>query len=281
MTRYLLRSKVVSTVPEPPDGLLAAALRYAGAGWPVFPCRPDGTPAPGWKAPLTKHGFQDATTDSAVIRAWWQTWPWANVAIATGAPGPDALDVDVKPDGSGFAALGKLKRAGLLTGAAALIRTRSGGAHIYFAGTVQGCHALPRHHLDFKGRGGYVLAPPSIVGGKPYELLDHRAGTAALDWPKVIAVLDPPPTSSRRSRQAAPRRSSGELPPGVRRALEAPAPDRSAALHRLVGACVRAGLDEPAIHELAAGYEPAVAKYGCGPRLHAEVDRSLTKIGAT
>ena len=64
----------------------------------------------------------------------------------------------------------------------------------------------------------------------------------------------------------------------MRRALEAPAPDRSAALHRLVGACVRAGMDESVIHELAAGYEPAVAKYG--PRLHTEVDRSLTRIGA-
>jgi hypothetical protein len=50
------------------------------------------------------------------------------------------------------------------------------------------------------------------------------------------------------------------------------------ALHRLVGACVRAGLDEPVIHEIAAGYEPAIAKYG--PRLHAEVGRSLTRIAA-
>jgi Bifunctional DNA primase/polymerase, N-terminal len=255
-----------------------AALRYANTGWPVFPCRPDGTPPPDWKAPLTDHGFHDATADPATIRAWWDRWPDANVAIATGAPGPDVLDVDVKPDGNGFAALNRLKRAGLLAGAAALVRTRSGGLHVYFAGTVQGCHALPRHHLDFKSRGGYVLAPPSVVGGKPYELLDHRAGTAALDWPKVSAALDPPQTSPRPRSRTVPLRSSGDLPPAVRQALEAPAPDRSAALHRLVGACVRAGLDEPAIHELAACYEPAVAKYG--PRLHAEVDRSLNRIGS-
>lgn len=256
---------------------LAAAVRYARSGWPVFPCRPDGTPPPEWKAPLTEHGFCDATTDLGIIRAWWDRWPDANVGIATGVPGPDVLDVDVKPDGDGFAALGKLKRAGLLTGAAALVRTRSGGLHVYFAGTVEGCHALRRHHLDFKGRGGYVMAPPSVVGGKPYELLDHRAGTAALDWPKVSAALAPP-TSPRRFSRSAPLRSSGDLPPIVRRALEAPVPDRSAALHRLVGACMRAGLDESAIHGLAAGYEPAVAKYG--PRLHAEVDRSLNRIGS-
>jgi Bifunctional DNA primase/polymerase, N-terminal len=273
---------------------LRAALAYAASGWPVFPCRPDAKvpvipaahPADD-PARLTcrgecgrqGHGFHDATTDPAVIRSWWARWPDANPAIATGTPGPDVLDVDVKPDGNGFAALNQLKRAGMLGGAAALIRTRSGGLHVYFTGTAQGCHALRRHHLDFKATGGYVLAPPSIVGGKPYELLDHRAGTATLNWPKVVVVLDPPRTSRPCPPRTAPPCSlPGELPAAVRRALKAPAPDRSAALHRLVGACLRAGLDEPVIHEIAAGYEPAIAKYGS--RLHTEVDRSLGRIGA-
>lgn len=264
--------------------VLRAALAYVRAGWPVFPCRSDNPRCPHadkcrvCKSPLTEHGFHDATTDEAVVRAWWERWPDANPAIATGAPGPDVLDVDVKPEGNGFSALSQLKRAGILTGAAALVRTRSGGLHIYFAGTDQGCHALRRHHLDFKACGGYVLAPPSAVHGKPYELLDRRPGTAALDWPGVTAVLEPPRPSPRCSPQPSPRCSPhGELPPSVRRAIEAPAPDRSAALHRLVGTCVRAGLDESVIHEIAAGYEPAVAKYG--PRLHAEVDRSLIRVG--
>jgi Bifunctional DNA primase/polymerase, N-terminal len=264
---------------------LRSALAYAAAGRPVFPCRPDNPRCPRGdkcrvcKSPLTEHGFHDATTVVAVIRAWWERWPDANPAIATGAPGPDVLDVDVKPEGNGFSALNRLKRAGLLAGAEALVRTRSGGLHIYFAGTGQGCHALRRHYLDFKARGGYVLVPPSKVHGKPYELLDRRPGAAALDWPKVVAVLDPPRPSPCWSQRTSPRWSpDGELPPSVRRALEAPAPDRSAALHRLVGTCVRAGLDESVIHELAAGYEPAVAKYGT--RLHAEVDRSLTRVRA-
>jgi hypothetical protein len=264
--------------PAPPiDDMPMAALQYAQAGWPVFPCRPDGTLPPDWKAPLTEHGFRDATTDAAVIRTWWARWPRANVAIATGAPGPDVLDVDIKPDGNGFASFNRLKRAGVLSGGAAIVRTRSGGLHVYYLGTAQGCRALPRHHLDFKSTGGYVLAPPSRVGGQPYELVEHRAGSASLAWLRVIAILDPPrsPPRGRPVRPRAPR----ELPPAVRRALEAPAPDRSAALHRLVGACVRAGLDETEIHELAEGYEPAITKYG--PRLHAEVDRSLTRIGTT
>jgi hypothetical protein len=250
---------------------LRVALAYAAAGWPVHPCKPDS------KEPDTAHGFKDATTDPARIRAWWSAAPERNVAIATGIPGPDVLDVDVKPDGDGWAAFSRLKRAGVLAGARALVRTRSGGLHVYFAGTLQGCHSLPRHKLDFKSAGGYVLAPPSRVGGKAYEILDHRPRSAALDWVRVTAILSPP----RPARPTVPARPvvvPGELPPAVRRALEAPAEDRSAAMHRLIGACVRAGLDAPAIHELAASYEPAVSKYG--PRLRAEVERSLDRIGA-
>lgn len=210
------------------EPLLAAALRYAAAGWPVFPCKPDGTPeAEHWKAPLTEHGFLDATTNTAIIRSWWARWPAANAAIATGAPGPDVLDVDVKPDGSGYPALNRLKRGGVLTGAAALVRTRSGGVHVYFAGTSQGCRSLPRQHIDLKATGGYVLAPPSRVGGRAYELVDHRAGNAVLDWQRVTAILEPPRLPARpgtSGRIPAP----GELPESVHRALDAPASDGSA-----------------------------------------------------
>jgi hypothetical protein len=183
--------------------ILGQALAYAAAGWPVFPCKPDGTPKPDHKAPDTLHGFKDATTDPAVIRAWWSARPGRNVAIATGTPGPDVLDVDVKPDGSGFAAFNELKCAGLLAGACALVRTPSGGLHAYYAGTSQPSARLVRHFLDFKAVGGYVLAPPSTVLGKPYELLDHRAGTASLDWQAIRRLIEPPP------RPATPRRPGG------------------------------------------------------------------------
>ncbi len=280
------------------EELLRAALRYAAIGWPVFPCRP-GAKVPAIPAAHGRgdparlmchgecgregHGFRDATTDPAVIRARWARWPLANVAIATGVPGPDVLDVDKKADGNGFAALNKLIRTGLVAGASALVRTRSGGLHLYFAGTSQGCHSLPRHFVDFRSAGGYVIAEPSYVepdekgpGGR-YEVADHRPGTASLDWAQVVEILDPR-RPARQPRASRPLPADGDLPPIVRRALEAPADDRSAAMHRLVGACIRAGLDDEAIHGLAAGYEPAVSKYG--PRLHVEVDRSLTRIGA-
>jgi len=189
--------------------LLAAALRYASAGWPVFPVRPDADPCPDpddcpCKRPLIPkrdggNGFKDATTDPTQIRAWWRRWPGAGIGIATGAPGPDVLDVDRRSGGDGFAAFNRLKRVGMLAGAGALVRTRSGGLHAYFTGTGQRCGRLPAHHLDFKAAGGYVLAPPSRVHGKPYELLDHRPAGARLDWAAVRSLLDPPrPAPARR-----------------------------------------------------------------------------------
>ena len=92
-----------------------------------------------------------------------------NLAIATGAPGPDVLDVDDHgPAGNGYAAFGRLHCAGLLDGAAGYVRTPSGGLHAYFTGPHQRNGHLAAHHLDFRSAGGYVLAPPSQVDGHPY-----------------------------------------------------------------------------------------------------------------
>lgn len=213
------------------NAVLRQALAYADAGWPVFPCRAnakvpafpsahaDGDPARTTcrgECGRYGHGFKDATTDPAVIRRWWSAEPARNVAIATGAPGPDVLDVDVKPDGSGWAAFNRLKAAGLLTGARALIRTPSGGMHAYFAGTSQPSGRLVRHFLDFKAAGGYVLAPPSVVGGRPYELLDRRQADGRIDWQAARRLLDPPrPANPAREQDSAaemtPRRRDGIL----------------------------------------------------------------------
>lgn len=187
--------------PAAPD----AALRYAAAGWPVFPTRPDNPSCPGGRDCECKrpfpgtHGCLDASADPAVIRAWWRRWPDANVAIATGAPGPDVLDVDNHGErGDGWAAFNRLKRAGLLAGAKALVKTPSGGLHSYYAGSTQRNGKLPRHHIDFRSAGGYVLAPPSCVHGRSYELLDHRGGSdGRLDWQAVTQLLDPPKRAAR------------------------------------------------------------------------------------
>ncbi len=180
---------------------LARALAYARHGWPVFPCRP------GRKEPDTPHGFKDATTDPGQITAWWTAEPGRNVAIVTGSPGPDVLDVDIRPDGSGYPACRRLQRAGLLEGSLAIVQTPSGGLHAYYTGTAQASGRLTGCHLDFKASGGYVLAPPSSVGGMPYRLIrrqqERLSAGGRLDWAAAVALLNPPQ-----------RKPPAERPPG-------------------------------------------------------------------
>ncbi|MFC7326283.1 bifunctional DNA primase/polymerase [Marinactinospora rubrisoli] len=176
-------------VAQRASSLLGAALAYAARGWPVLPCEPGG------KAPagaLVPHGLKQATTDPKRIREWWRRYPAANVAIATGAPAVDVVDVDNKPDGDGFAAFARLARAGVMVRTLALVRTPSGGFHAYRTGTDQRCGRLAAHFIDFKASGGYVLAPPSTVGGRPYVLVEERAEGTPLDWQQVKRILEPP-----------------------------------------------------------------------------------------
>lgn len=183
------------TEPDP-DRLLNAALRRAALGQPVFPCIPDA------KRPLTTHGLLDATTDPDQIRTWWAHTPTANLAVPTGSTSYDVLDVDIHPTGSGYPAFNRLIRAGIVHGHSHIVLTPSGGLHAYFPGTNQPSGRLPAQHLDFKATGGYVLAPPSVVNGRPYELVRRTNGPhTPLDWAAVRDLLAPPhpPTPARKT----------------------------------------------------------------------------------
>ncbi len=164
----------------------ARALAFARGGWPVFPCRPGG------KEPATRYGFHDATTDPDQIRSWWRREPAANLAIATGSPGPDVLDVDQHgAAGNGFAAFNRLKRAGIVDSASAIVGTPGGGLHAYFTGSDQSSGRLRGQHLDFRARGGYVVAPPSQIDGKRYRVLARQAQAGGLDWAAAVRLLEP------------------------------------------------------------------------------------------
>jgi hypothetical protein len=181
------------------DATLRQALACARHGWPVFPC------LPGQKIPATQHGYLDATTDEQQITEWFgRGFTW-NLAIATGAPGPDVLDIDQHgPAGNGYPAFATLKRAGLVDGAAAYVRTPAGGMHAYFTGTDQHNGRLPRHHLDFRSQGGYILARPPRSTATPTSSSRNPAATAAWTGPKSPLSWNPSGTSNAR-RPARPR----------------------------------------------------------------------------
>lgn len=237
------------------NATLRQALDCADRGWPVFPC------LPGQKIPATRHGYLDATTDQQQITDWFAHQPHYNLAIATGAPGPDVLDVDQHGSaGNGFGAFARLGKARLLDGAATCIRTPSGGLHLYFTGSAQRNGHLPAHHLDFRSTGGYVLTPPSQISGRRYERVQTLVGRGGLDWQAVIRLLEPDRQRQRPTPRQFPESGTSQLarwvagqPQGNRnaglfwaanRALEA---DPAADLSELAAAARQAGLSEPEI----------------------------------
>ena len=255
------------------DAMLAAALRYARKGWPVFPC------VPGAKRPIVEHGLHEATTDEAQIRAWWGRWPTANVAIATGAPGPDVVDIDVKGDAPGAETRARLAREGLLFGAFAEIITATGGQHLYYRGTDQRNGSIKKHGIDFRSTGGYVLAPPSVIDGVgTYRVEDVRpyATAGTVSWEAIKKFLNPPaPPRPRRAAQPL------NIPEGLSFAklLNEPVDvgERSDMFFRLVAAGRREGLD---LDQIVQYLEPWCFKHDkYVGRVAREVERVWNRLG--
>jgi hypothetical protein len=195
------------------NALLDAALGYAARGIPVYPvhwprrilggaslacsCRRGAACDRPAKHPLVRHGIHDATTEVAQLERWWRRWPQANLGLATGIIF-DALDID---GAVGLAALRQLAPAADPWLPGPVVRTGGGGWHYWFAPTGLG-NRPPRgvSHVDWRGLGGCVLAPPSRhASGGTYRWLRDLARAPLPEVPAGLrALLDPDrPTTAR------------------------------------------------------------------------------------
>lgn len=160
---YARRARLTS-----PTALADAALWYAAAGQPVFPCQPGG------KAPLTRHGFTDATTDPGQIRAWWREAPQANLGLPTGVLF-DVVDIDT-PLG-----LVRFYERHMDPGDSPPVRAIAltpRGRHLYFdADPEQRNRAGLLPGVDVRATGGYVVAPPSRTAAGDYRWIPGREWT--------------------------------------------------------------------------------------------------------
>lgn len=174
-----------------------AALAYAARGWPVLPvwwpidgrcaCGRRGCDKPGKHpiGPLVPHGVKDASSDPSVIRGWFDRYPDANVAVATGeASGFDVLDVD---GDEGKATLADLERAHQPLPTTPEALTGSGGVHELFAHRAGLRNAVKfAPGLDVRTTGGYIVAAPSLhVSGRRYawEVEHDPFETPLAPWP--------------------------------------------------------------------------------------------------
>lgn len=185
-----------SEKPTPNQGEIAR--RYAADGMPVFPCKPTD------KKPLTKHGFQDATTDPSVVEAMWLQHHDAMIGCPTGAAsGCWVLDVDIDPD-KGID--GKETLAALVATHGPLPPTRiyqtpRGGQHHVFAwpGFPVKCSVGESGlgpGLDVRGDGGYVILPGSRRDdGATYTVERDVAPVAAPQWLLALTATTNKPSN--------------------------------------------------------------------------------------
>jgi hypothetical protein len=178
--------------------MLESALSYARRGWKIVPlhnpitvptpekggcscgkddCENQGK-HPRWHQKDLANGLLNATNDESIIKTWWGRWPKANIAIVTGAAsGIVVLDIDAQ-EGWDY-----LEQNEIYLPRTRQTITSPGKAHIYFAhpGFEVRNFAKKIPGMDFRGDGGYVVAPPSL----------HRTGSV-YKWNEVEGVADCP-----------------------------------------------------------------------------------------
>ena len=279
-----------------------AALQYVRRGWAVFPCRErDETVTIGGeerlfkaKAPYVRKGLKDATLDEAQVCAWWRRWPNAMIGVPTGSNGAFVVDFDPRIDdivdeetgeiiGQHEWTLEQMKAdlealIGVPFPPSLTSRTISGGVHVWLKMPDDGGAEIRNSvggkaltdHIDVRGVGGYVIAPPSYCeGGQDaaeghYRWIERRG-----DWRSDDAI------------SAAPAELIAVLRDKVRRkpAERAPAAPRSAP-RTPSGAQVDQLIDEDVRKYARAAVEGecrAIGEAGSGRR-NAQLNESAFKV---
>lgn len=141
--------------------IATAAAQYARAGWPVFPLQPCA------KKPYAgTNGLHDATTDLPTVLRWWAERPESNIGLRTGVV-CDVLDLDGAEAEVAFDTY-QLARDLPMPGDAdwahaPLWAATARGLHCYVTPSGGGNRTgLLNAAIDWRGAGGYVVAPPSV-----------------------------------------------------------------------------------------------------------------------
>ena len=200
--------ELLGALGELPAGRAAEA--YAALGYPVVPMHapqpsggctcPDGLGCadPG-KHPCLAGWRRLASTNPAVVRGWWQRWPGANLALATGARF-DVLDVDGPEGVEALRAALSQRDASEHPGPVA--RTGGGGWHLLYAQTGLGNRVGLLPGVDWRGRGGLIVVPPS-----------RHASGGRYDWVRPLVAELPQVPAELHARLVPPRVKRSSLPP--------------------------------------------------------------------
>ena len=228
-----------------------AAEAYAALGYRVVAMhatRPDGgctcqrgtrCADPG-KHPCLADWPHAASTTPAEVRRWWQRWPLAGVGLVTGT-GFDVLDLD---GAEGVEALRPvLAQRDPAEHAGPVVRTGGGGWHLLYAPTGLGNRVGLLAGMDWRGKGGVIVAPPSRhASGQTYRWVRPLGGELPAVPDGLRRLLAPPPRPATRPPAELP---AGRAGPWARGALDreaatvraAPAGTCNATLNRAAFRC--------------------------------------------
>lgn len=169
--------------------LPGSAYEMAMRGWHVFPL------APGSKVPARgSAGQDDATCDVETVLEWWARRPDSNIGVHCRPSGLYVVDLDVhSKDANGMDTWRELAAThGHVP--TTTVRTAGGGYHLYYRAPdgveLKNTAGKLGPGVDTRGN-GYVVAPPSRVGGNAYVPCAPRRPLAVLpQW--VVDAIDPP-----------------------------------------------------------------------------------------
>jgi putative DNA primase/helicase len=174
--------------------LLEWAVKYAQHGWRVIPVRwlaPDGTcacPRGADCASPAKHPVHDdwpevSTCDPLEVANWWRPepsegiarewFPYANIGVVTGTKSNIfVLDVDTYAGGSQTLAAYERRNGDLPE--TRVHSTGRGGTHYIWQhpgfDVRNSSKKVLGRGLDIRGENGFIVMPPSVSAGGPYEL---------------------------------------------------------------------------------------------------------------
>jgi hypothetical protein len=156
------------------------------------------------KHPRTANGLYDASTDETVILGWLKSFRNMNLGIRTGIV-CDVVDVDLesKTGGSGYDSLTAIthrepsgdRDADILAIWPGPVVRTGNGWHLFLKPLHTANRAKMMPGVDYRGDGGYIVAPPSIhLNGTRYEWLRKGPMPESTDLPVWLWLLLNPPT---------------------------------------------------------------------------------------
>jgi len=186
--------------------LWRAALDYVAKGHALIPLHQNSkTPMfPKWNV---------AKLDTAEkVDALYKEYPETNIAICPEDQGLCVVDADLYHEGV------PERLAALNLPDTYTVSSPRGGKHFYFVGSLRATVGDHKHGEDYalgpgidtRGRGSYVLVPPSVVEGKPY-VLEH-------DRPAVACPVEIEARTAPRHQQVSTANVERDLPGNVQRA---------------------------------------------------------------